>query len=106
MERLKPIAKIFYGLGIAGIGFLQFIYPGFRPVLLPIPPETTAHLNILVYLTGAVLVFTGGLIAFGKNVKAVSLFLGTFLMLFFILGHLAEQDLQIIQASPVPGPTH
>ncbi|MFI5156042.1 MAG: hypothetical protein ACHQEM_07635 [Chitinophagales bacterium] len=100
MERLKPLAKIFYGLGIAGIGLLEFIYPGFRPVVLPIPPETTAHLNILVYLTSAVLVISGGLIAFGKNVKASSLFLGTFFMLFFILGHLPNR---IANSPGIPG---
>jgi len=91
MEPLKSIGKVFYGLGIAGIGSLQFVYPGFRPVLLPIPPEATQSLNFLVYLSGAVLVFAGILIAIRKNVKTISLFLGFLFMLFFIIGHLPNR---------------
>ena len=91
MEQLKSIGKIFYGLGIAGIGALQFIYPGFRPVLLPIPPESTQHVNFLVYLCGAVLVFAGIFIAVMKNVKTISLFLGLLLMLFLLIGHLPNR---------------
>ena len=91
MQQLKTIGKIFYGLGIAGIGVLQFIYPGFRPVLLPISPESTQHLNFLVYLSGAVLVFAGLFIAFRQKVKNISLFLGLLLLLFFLVGHLPNR---------------
>ena len=91
MPELKSIGKIFYGLGMAGIGSLEFIYPGFRPVLLPIPPEATQHLNFLVYLSGAVLVLAGLYIAVAKNVKTVSLCLGLLLVLFFLFGHLPNR---------------
>ena len=91
MRQLKTIGKIFYGLGIAGIGGLHFIYPGFRPVLLPVPPEATQNLNFLVYLTGAVLVFVGIFITLRQNVKTISLFLGLLLMLFLIIGHLPNR---------------
>ena len=63
MHNLKLIARIFYGAGVAGIGVLHFFYPGFRPVILPIPPEATTQLNMLVYLTGVLLLITGLLIA-------------------------------------------
>ena len=91
MQQLKSIGKIFYGLGIAGIGSLQFIYAGFRPVILPIPPEATENLNFLVYLTGAILVFAGVYIALRQNVKTISLFLGVLLMLFLVIGHLPNR---------------
>jgi len=91
MQPLKLIGKFFYGLGIAGIGSLQFIYPGFRPVLLPVPPEATQNLNFLVYLSGAVLVFAGLLIAFTQKVKTISLLLGLLLLLFFVAGHLPNR---------------
>jgi uncharacterized membrane protein YphA (DoxX/SURF4 family) len=91
MQQLKPIGKAFYGLGIAGIGSLQFIYAGFRPVILPVPAEATQNLNFLVYLTAAVLVFAGISIVFRQNVKAISLFLGLLLMLFVIAGHLPNR---------------
>ncbi len=91
MPKLKSIGRIFYGLGIAGIGSLHFIYAGFRPVIIPIPPEATQNLDFLVYLTGAVLVVAGLCIAAGIRVKSISLFLGLFLLLFFILGQLPNR---------------
>ena len=91
MQRLRNYGRIFYGSGMTGIGFLHFIYPGFRPVILPLSPESTASINLLAYLTGAIIAFSGLFIAFGKNVKSVSLFLGTFLLLFCLLGHLPNR---------------
>lgn len=91
MPELKSFGRTFYGLGIAGIGALHFIYAGFRPVIIPIPPETTNNLNYLVYLTGLVIVIAGLLIAVEIFVKSVSLLLGVFLLLFFLLGHLPNR---------------
>lgn len=89
--QIKKYGRIFYGIGTAGIGFLHFFYPGFRPVILPIPPETTANINFLAYLTGAIIGLAALLIIFGRNVKSLSLFLGGFLLLFFLLGHLPNR---------------
>ncbi len=91
MHNLKLIARIFYGAGIAGIGVLHFFYPGFRPVILPIPPEATTQLNVLIYLTGAFLFITGLLIAIGKYVKTIALLLALVLFLFFVCGHLPNR---------------
>jgi uncharacterized membrane protein YphA (DoxX/SURF4 family) len=91
MKNLKIIAKIFYGLGIAGIGILHFMYAGFRPVILPVPPEATADLVILVYLIGMFLFIAGLAIASGKWVKPFALLLGVVLLLFFLFGHLPNR---------------
>ena len=91
MKNLKLYARIFYGLGIAGLGILHFIYPGFRPVILPVPPEATEQLSILVYLTGAFLVAAGLAIAFGKWVETFSVLLAVVCLLFFLLGHLPNR---------------
>jgi uncharacterized membrane protein YphA (DoxX/SURF4 family) len=91
MRQLQSVGKIFYGVGIAGIGVLQLIYPGFRPVLLPIPPEDTQHLNFLVYLVAVILVIAGLFIAFMHQVKPVAFGLGVFLLLFVIAGHLPQR---------------
>jgi uncharacterized membrane protein YphA (DoxX/SURF4 family) len=91
MHNLKLIARIFYGAGIAGIGVLHFFYPGFRPVILPIPPEATTQLNMLVYLTGAFLLIAGLLIAIGKYVRTTALLLALVLFLFFACGHLPNR---------------
>jgi uncharacterized membrane protein len=91
MKHLKTIARIFYGLGIAGIGVLHFLYPGFRPVILPIPPAATENLSVLVYITGGFLVITGAFIAIGKWVKFSSLLLATVFLLLFVFGHLPNR---------------
>jgi uncharacterized membrane protein YphA (DoxX/SURF4 family) len=85
MRNLKLIARVFYGAGVSGIGVLHFFYAGFRPVILPIPPEATTQLNILVYVTGAFLLITGLLIAIGKWVQTTALLLALVLFLFFFL---------------------
>jgi uncharacterized membrane protein YphA (DoxX/SURF4 family) len=91
MNNLKLCARIFYGSGIAGLGVLHFIYPGFRPVILPVPPEATEQLSILVYLAGAFFVAAGLAIAFGKWVKTFSVLLAVVCLLFFVLGHLPNR---------------
>jgi uncharacterized membrane protein len=91
MNKLKLTAKAFYGAGIAGLGILHFFYQGFRPVILPIPPESTAHLNAFVYATGAFLLLSGLLIAIKKNVTTIALILALVLFLFFLCGHLPNR---------------
>ncbi len=91
MQQLKPIGRIFYGLGIAGIGILHFIYPGFRPVVLPIPAEETVHLEVFVYIVGALLTIAGLFIASGRGTRTAALLLGIFLLLLFLLGHLPNR---------------
>ena len=91
MHPLKLTGKIFYGIGVAGIGLLHFIYPGFRPFMLPIPAEATKDLSILVYLTGAILIAAGLYIAFFQKVKSVALYLGLLFLSFFLFGHLPNR---------------
>ena len=91
MKYLNFCGRIFYGLGITGLGVLHFLYPGFRPVILPIPPEATAHLSILVYLTGTFLVVAGLAITFDKWTKKISLLLAVVLLLLFVFGHLPNR---------------
>lgn len=91
MKRLKIYSRVAYGLGMAGIGVLHFIYPGFRPVMLPIPAEATQGMSFVVYLTGTFLMITGIAIALGRNTKPISQLLGLMLLLFFILGHLPNR---------------
>lgn len=91
MQLLKSTGRIFYGLGLAGIASLQFVYAGFRPVILPIPAEATRNFSLLVYITGALLALAGIAIAIGQKVKTISLLLGWLLLLFFIAGHLPNR---------------
>lgn len=91
MSNIKTAARIFYGLGIAGIGILHFMYAGFRPVILPLPPETTQGLSGLIYLFGSFLVVAGLSIVAGKWIKPFALLLSIVLLLFLLLGHLPNR---------------
>jgi uncharacterized membrane protein YphA (DoxX/SURF4 family) len=88
MNQSKVYARVSYGLAIAGIGLLHFIFPGFQPVILPLPPEATQHISVFVYLFACYLVITGLLIAVGEYVRPASTVLGYVLLLFLLLGHL------------------
>ncbi len=73
------IARIFFGIGMIGIGIQHFIYSAFRPVILPAWPQWM-QTPILAYLTGVVIVAAGALILLGRNTKTISLLLGSFLL--------------------------
>lgn len=78
------IARIFFGIGIMGIGIQHFMYSSFRPVIIPAWPQWM-QTPILAYLTGAALVTAGTFILLGRSTKNISLLLGSFLLACFIL---------------------
>ena len=88
MTNLKNYGRVFYGLGIAGIGILHFFFKGFRPVIMPVPAESVANISIIVYLIAIYILVSGILISIGKNVRNVSLVLGVIFFIFLLLGHL------------------
>lgn len=94
IQRMKNIAtagRILYGIGIAGIGVLHFFYAGFRPVILPVTPEATQQVSVLVYITGALLTGAGLAIAAGFKTNLVALLLAIILLLFVLFGHLPNR---------------
>jgi uncharacterized membrane protein len=86
MKNLITAACAFYGIGVAGIGVQQFYYSDLRPVILP-PWPTWMHAGVLAYITGAALIAAGAMILIQKKVKTISLSLGTFFLLMFVLFH-------------------
>lgn len=99
MTKLKILGRVFYGVGIVGIGLLHFFFNGFRPIILPVPAESVAHLSIIVYLVAIYILISGVLITIGRNVRSVSLILGVFFFCFLLFGHLP-----IRISAPKPGP--
>jgi uncharacterized membrane protein len=88
MINFKNSGRIFFGVGIFGIGILHFFYNGFRPIILPVPAESVEHTSGLVYLIAAFIMLSGALIIMGFHTRNVSLLLGLVLFIFFIGGHL------------------
>lgn len=85
MTRFTAIGRIFFGIGIMGIGVLHFFYPGIRPLIIP---ELTTLPYYLGYLIGVLLIGTGLLITIGKKFSTISLFMGGVFLALFLFGHL------------------
>jgi len=83
MSNLKTVGRIFFGVGIAGVGGLHFFYPGIRPIIIPGLSEATLTLNILGHLIGILLIVIGVLISAGIRYSTPSLLIG---IAFLILG--------------------
>jgi uncharacterized membrane protein YphA (DoxX/SURF4 family) len=90
MENLIRASRVFYGAGIAGIGVQQFIYSGFRPMLLPFWPSSVPGESIWAYIVGAVLILAGICIALTKA-RTIAICLGIFFFLLFLFFHVYDQ---------------
>ena len=91
MTNLKTYGRIFYGLGITGIGAMHFFYNGIRPIIMPISPQATKDISIIIYLMAVYILVSGILITIGKYVKPIALILGIFLLACLLLGHIPAQ---------------
>ena len=88
MDKYIKIGRLNYAVGMAGMGILQFFFPGFRPVFIPAWPEWLPDPQIFIYLTSVALIIFGVCVVFNFNAKKLSLLLGIFLLLLLILFHI------------------
>jgi uncharacterized membrane protein len=88
MTNLKNYGRVFYGIGIIGIGILHFFFEGFRQIIMPVPAESVANISFIIYLVAIYILVSGILISIGKNVRNVSLVLGVVFFIFLLFGHL------------------
>jgi len=80
--------RIFFGVGIIGLGALHFFYPGIRPLIIPELANIPSDLSFVGYLIATLLIVAGLFIAIGKNFNSVALFMGIIFLGLFVLGHL------------------
>ena len=83
MGNLSNIGRIFYGIGIAAMGFLTIYYRDFPYMLLPPKHSWISDHVVLVYISGILLLLAGASIVFERKLMPVSLLLGTVLLLIF-----------------------
>src|SRR5687768_4475756 len=88
MKNAIVLGRIFYGLGIAGIGLMHFFYPGFRAIILPVPAAATESISILIYGLAIYFMISGLLIAVNKSVPVISGILAMVFFVFFAFGHM------------------
>ncbi len=82
------LGRIFFAIGIAGIGVLHFFYPGIRPIIIPELKNILSNLSFIAYFIGVLLIGAGFLIAIGKKYSSLSLLMGILFFLLFLFGHL------------------
>ncbi|MGH2649359.1 MAG: hypothetical protein ACRDE8_17395, partial [Ginsengibacter sp.] len=82
--------RVFYGIGIAGLGVQQFIYKEFRPVIIPQWSASVAGVTVWAYITGALLIIAGAIIVFSKSARIISIDLGIAFFLLFLAFHVTN----------------
>ena len=87
MDNLIKLGRLNYAIGMAGLGLQQFYFPGFRPVFVPSWPEGMPDPQVLVYLSSVCLIISGIFIVSSFRARKTSLFLGSVLLLLFIVAH-------------------
>lgn len=88
MNIYLTIGRIFFGVGIAGLGLMHFFFPGIRPIILPELTDIPAPFSFVGFLTGFLLTASGVVIAIGKKSSSVSLIMGAVFLGLFVFGHL------------------
>jgi len=88
MDNLKIIARVFFGLGLAGIGGLHFFYPGIRPIIIPGLSDASPTLSILGHLIGIILIVLGVLISIGIKYSTPSLLMAIAFLILGVFVHL------------------
>lgn len=88
MNIYLTLGRIFFGVGIIGLGVLHFFYPGIRPIIIPELTSLPAGFSFVGYVIGGILIGTGILIAIGRNFSTISLFMGLAFLALFLFGHL------------------
>ncbi len=84
MEILIKLARISYGIMIAGLGVQQIFYKDFRPVILPPWHFSFPGFALFVYFVSAILIAAGIAIALDRKAKTISLILGAIFLLLFL----------------------
>lgn len=88
MNTWMNVGRIFFAIGIIGIGVLHFFHPGVRPVIIPELKNIPSNLSFIAYLIAVLLIGAGFLIAIGKKYSKLSLLMGILFFLLFLFGHM------------------
>lgn len=91
MLHLKKISLLFFAIGMAGIGVLQFIYNAPRPVIMPVVPAWLGPAGLWGWVTGIGFIAMAVAIAANRWAKQAALLCTWFLLLCTLLGAVPYQ---------------
>lgn len=90
-KKLLVTGRVGFALGIIGLGIQQFIYPGFRPMFVPLWPKDWPNEQPLVYLLSVVLILVGFGIVSKIKAREASLICGCLFLAMFAFLHVPFQ---------------
>jgi uncharacterized membrane protein len=85
--RVIATGRIFFALGLIGIGCQHFFFGQFIPLVAPIWPKAIPGRLFWVYLVGAILIAGGGAILAGVKARLAATLVGALFLLSFVLLH-------------------
>src|SRR5215472_12206267 len=88
---LVPMGRIFYAIGLIGIGVQHFIFADFITVILPSWPASIPGRLLFAYATGAALVAAGAAIIFAGRARTVAAITGAVLLALVVIVQVPAQ---------------
>ena len=88
---LVPIGRMFYAIGLMGIGIQHFIFADFIDVMVPFWPAWIPGRPFWAYAAGAALIAAGAAILLGKHARTVAAWSGAAILLLVVLEHIPGQ---------------
>jgi len=85
---IAGVGRLFFAIGLAGFGMLQFIYGDFVPGRAPAWPPAIPGRLVWAWASGAILIGAGAAIASGVRVRWATLASGTMIFVWALLRHL------------------
>ena len=86
--RIVVLGRVFFALGIAGIGFEHFFFGQFIPVVIPVWPQWIPGHAFWVYCVGVLLLACAGAILAGIQARVAAFVLGGLFLLSVVLLHI------------------
>ena len=86
--RIGGAGRLFFAIGLAGFGILQFIYGDFVPGRAPAWPPAIPGRLVWAFASGAILIGAGAAIACGVRARSAALASGTIIVIWALLRHL------------------
>jgi uncharacterized membrane protein YphA (DoxX/SURF4 family) len=88
---LVPIGRIFYAIGLIGIGIQHFIFADFIPVMAPFWPAWIPGRPFWAYAAGSALIAAGAGIIFDIHARTVAALSGAVILVLVMLEHVPGQ---------------
>ena len=86
-----PFSRVFYAIGLIGIGIQHFLFAAFMPVILPAWPPWIPGGPAWPYVVGAALISAGAAIMFSSRARPVAAVTGLVFLFFVLLVHVPVQ---------------